>query len=524
MLLTKYQNSPLGLNFLTTLVLSSAMLLSLSFSEVKGEVSGSVWQEFYSDQDAFVPLGEHSGVREELPSAQLLSADLDLFRSQLHKLFSMRIELINLTKLLAIKIEQHLPFSSSELRELNRQFTLRLAIRNQFIDLIDRYIPFIRNNELETKFRHKGVSLSLAINLVLIDDHDTVLRFFQQEARLRKILNGEDPSNSREPGQLWQSLKKFHKLKYLFAKVKGIKLFNRYYDEFRRDLEGDLDFKFISIVITGSETYKEYVANPDSGYLRELFRHFALIYWHRRLASGDQAVRALEALSATASELFSNVVGQVGWRRGKLDGDLGLQYTLISSLKPLDILTEKTPFRLTDSFIPGFWGHNALWLGSKEQLVELGLWAHPAITPHHDLIEKGYGIIEALREGVILSTLLSFTNVDSLGLLRNRSITSEERRQGILSAFSHLGKPYDFSYDIQTADALICSELIYLTFDQINWPTRYHVGRWTLLPDDVVSRSLNGGPLKVEQLYLDGKQIADDPSGEMASLMQSYQR
>ncbi|MBT3236914.1 MAG: hypothetical protein HN353_13245 [Bdellovibrionales bacterium] len=490
-------------------------------------VPGNVWQDFYTDDEAYHRLVDEPGERtdEELPSEALLKSDIDFFKQQLQQLFSMRIELINLTDQLRIKIEQHQPFSSRELQELNRQFTLRLAIRNDFISLIDRYIPFIRSDDLESTFRHKGISFALALNLALIDDHDTVLRFFEKEARLRKILNEDDPSNSREPHQLWKSLKKFHKLKYLFAKVQGIKIFNKYYDQFRSELEGDLDFNFIAKIIIGSETYKEYISHPNNGYWQELFRHFATIYWHRRLASEDQARRALGALSSTASEMFSTVVGQVGWRRGMLDGDLELEQSLTAILEPLDIITEKTPFRLTDSFIPGFWGHNALWLGSKEQLVELGLWAHPAVTPHHTLIEQGYGIIEAIRKGVMLSTIELFTNVDSLGVLRKGEITSGELRRGIINAFNHLGKPYDFSYDIETSDALICSELIYLTFERIFWPTRYYLGRWTLLPDDVVSRTLDSGPLSVELLYLDGEQIESNlVVGEMARLMESYQR
>ena len=30
-----------------------------------------------------------------------------------------------------------------------------------------------------------------------------------------------------------------------------------------------------------------------------------------------------------------------------------------------DILLEKTPFRLTDKLIPGYWGHAAVWIGGE---------------------------------------------------------------------------------------------------------------------------------------------------------------
>ena len=39
----------------------------------------------------------------------------------------------------------------------------------------------------------------------------------------------------------------------------------------------------------------------------------------------------------------------------------------------LDLLLEKTPFRLTDKTIPGFWGHVGLWIGDQQDLEELGI-------------------------------------------------------------------------------------------------------------------------------------------------------
>ena len=47
---------------------------------------------------------------------------------------------------------------------------------------------------------------------------------------------------------------------------------------------------------------------------------------------------------------------------------------LASQLKPLDILLEKTPFRITDKFIPGYYGHLAIWIGTEQDLREAGVW------------------------------------------------------------------------------------------------------------------------------------------------------
>ena len=66
-------------------------------------------------------------------------------------------------------------------------------------------------------------------------------------------------------------------------------------------------------------------------------------------------------------------------RKGKLHGKPAIQAALASQLRPLDLLLEKTPFRLTDAFIPGHFGHVAIWLGTEAELRELGLWEHPVV-------------------------------------------------------------------------------------------------------------------------------------------------
>lgn len=68
------------------------------------------------------------------------------------------------------------------------------------------------------------------------------------------------------------------------------------------------------------------------------------------------------------SMLFGNAVGLVESRRGKLDDRPELAARVSKRARAGDILLEKTPFRLTDSFIPGHWGHVAIWAGTPEEL------------------------------------------------------------------------------------------------------------------------------------------------------------
>ena len=78
-----------------------------------------------------------------------------------------------------------------------------------------------------------------------------------------------------------------------------------------------------------------------------------------------------------ASKLFGNTVGLVQTRHGKLHGNARVVKDLKSQMKPLDVLLERTPFRLTAQFIPGYFGHVAIWVGTPDEIKAMGLWDHP---------------------------------------------------------------------------------------------------------------------------------------------------
>jgi len=192
------------------------------------------------------------------------------------------------------------------------------------------------------------------------------------------------------------------------------------------------------------------------------------------------------------SMVFGNAVGLVESRKGKLDDQPAILERVSSRLRAGDILLEKTPFRLTDSFIPGHWGHVAVWVGTPDELRALGIWEHPVVRKYHAEIEAGRGVVEALRAGVKMNTMRHFMNIDDLAVLRDQTIFETQRVQAILQALRQVGKGYDFNFDVQSTDRIVCSELVYHTFIHRQWPTAKALGRVTISPDNVALHSLPG--------------------------------
>lgn len=161
--------------------------------------------------------------------------------------------------------------------------------------------------------------------------------------------------------------------------------------------------------------------------------------------------------------------------------------------KPGDILIERQNWFLSRAFMPGYWAHAALYVGSVQDLVAMGLDEDPRVKPHWRKFtqrdEEGheYVILEAVPAGVRMTTMEHCMGVaDSAAILRPR-LSREQIREAIAVAFSHLGKPYDFEFDFFSTDKLVCTELVYRAYDKdMNFPLVDVMGRRTLPPTEMV--------------------------------------
>jgi hypothetical protein len=139
-------------------------------------------------------------------------------------------------------------------------------------------------------------------------------------------------------------------------------------------------------------------------------------------------------------------------------------------LKPGDIFLERRNWFLSNAFLPGFWPHSALYIGTPEDLKELGIADDPEIkrrwTEYTRKTHDGgiHTIIEAVSEGVIFNTAEESMHADNVVILRPR-LSREQIAKAIVRAFSHHGKPYDFEFDFFTSDKLVCTELLYRSYE-----------------------------------------------------------
>jgi len=171
---------------------------------------------------------------------------------------------------------------------------------------------------------------------------------------------------------------------------------------------------------------------------------------------------------------------------------------LRAKLQPGDIILERRNWYVSNAFLPGYWPHAALYVGTPEDLQKLGLHHDPRVQAHWSKYAqqdaKGHALVvlESISEGVTFTSLEhSVGGADSVALLRPR-LTQDQKREAIARAFSHAGKPYDFEFDFFTSDKLVCTELVYRAYDgHLQFPLKDILGTRTLPAIELVRKFSN---------------------------------
>ncbi len=228
-----------------------------------------------------------------------------------------------------------------------------------------------------------------------------------------------------------------------------------------------------------------------------------------KLAAGaDELHDAAGAGFYRASSGVSTLIGDTRLRaprEGRALISSGQLAELHGRLRPGDILIERRNWYLSNAFLPGYWPHAALYVGTAAELRSLGIADDPRIAGKlaafaaPDELGHAHAVIEAMSEGVVFTSAEhSIGEADGVAVLRPR-VDDAARREIIARAFDHSGKPYDFDFDFFSADKLVCTEVVYRATDgYVTLPLVEVLGRRTLPALEIVRYALS--PAGREQL------------------------
>lgn len=178
-------------------------------------------------------------------------------------------------------------------------------------------------------------------------------------------------------------------------------------------------------------------------------------------------------------------------------------------LQPTDIIIVRKEFAVTNYFLPGYWPHVAFVLGNESALANFrrsavhsnaqGNFNTPdfvAADQWQAFIDTGTPacVVESMKDGVLVRDIASPLASDSFVVIRPR-LSADDVLVATQKAMRHVGKPYDFNFDLRRSDRLVCTEVVYRALEgvgSIRFPLVQRMGRPTLSGLDLVQMSLNG--------------------------------
>ncbi len=438
-------------------------------------------------------------------SNEIAQKNINDFKALITKLIDNRYFAIDTYE----EANEHKPLRGKDLDNIHHMLLNYIATKDKLEYYINRYKNLATDNNNYNSQNLTLVMISLAADLIRYDNYLLSYKNFIDSNRLRRLVNKADKGYNLKANILYEISKSYNSKKNRDDLEKMIKFYKKHIKNASNNNEF---FFYLKNIIENSISYQNLINNID------LLQSNINTIEKKSLDTGSNIRHKI--LNET-SKGFGNTVGIVETRKGKFYNKEDVILNIKANIKAGDLLLEKTPFRLTDKLIPGYWGHAAVYIGTKEELIELGLWENPIVKKYHKEIEQGKVIAEALRDDVQLNTIKHFLNIDDLAILHNDYESYEEKRERIILTLRQIGKKYDFEFDVETSDKIFCAELVYASYFSINWKTKNNAGTYTTTPDDIAYESIKDStPFDITILYHDGKEVKYNKKEYMKQLLE----
>lgn len=367
-------------------------------------------------------------------------------------------------------------------RHIAQAYAQYLAMRKALFSIAFRYKDYDKIQAPE--LRDQAFLLAYASGLTLYRNAVVFVMLFKDQPNARKKLNEANPvlgipANTLD--ELYANITTPANVKLV---IQGVEDFNNQ----KAQLKGAklLQQEGLISLIERLERYEQ-----------------QLIDAYKHLSEGQRDIiwtRVNSKLKGPAYQAQSMVSMLVGHIRSPLYTE-GLSPShviddLQPQLKPGDIILTRRDGYLSNTFLPGNWGHAAMYIGTPEQLKALGsdpeLEAQLATFKGRDKDGHPFTAIEAIGEGVRFSSIPFALHADMVAVVRPK-VAPEVIRQAITRAIKLRGVPYDFSFDLSSQDKIICTELVYRAYaPHLEMSMEEVMGRKTLKPDGLL-RALNPG-------------------------------
>lgn len=156
----------------------------------------------------------------------------------------------------------------------------------------------------------------------------------------------------------------------------------------------------------------------------------------------------------------------------------GIAQEILELLQPGDVLVTRKEYAFSNYFLPGYWPHVAMYVGNQQ-------------------------VVESMKDGVQEREMASPFGNDSVAVIRP-VLDAASIEHAIGRARSHVGKPYDFDFDFTRADRLVCTEVVYRSYEGLGgmkFSLVRRAGRQTVSAEDLLTLALEQQTFQTVAVY-----------------------
>lgn len=384
-------------------------------------------------------------------------------------------------------------FTPTEDEQIRHQVVSYAQWRAALFDIIYRLTDGLSDTDAERANDPPRFVTAFAAAVLLVDAARFLRDTWDQDALAVRKLNEPEPHFGIEAGLYGTVQKSLTDPEHAWMLYRT----TAFYDKVLPDLEGtaaddpamrdllDVIGRYIDRVRVGKGTYLK-------ARLRVRGRQA------NRQITGGPLLRAVYAIQESISRMAAHVSVRPGHTPSLPQH---VRDRLAPLLRPGDIFVVRKEHVITNYFLPGYWPHAAMYLGTPEDLAAIGLDDDEHVRPRWAKIDVRVGherrrVLEAMADGVNIRAIDSPYSADAIAVIRPQ-IASEDIARAIARGMFHEGKTYDFDFDFTRSDRLVCSEVVYRSFEGVGgiaFELTRRAGRMTLAAQDllVMARQRNG--------------------------------
>lgn len=194
------------------------------------------------------------------------------------------------------------------------------------------------------------------------------------------------------------------------------------------------------------------------------------------------------------------------WRQPKIPKKIAEELMIL--MQPGDVIITRKEYVMTNYFLPGYWPHAALYLGRLNELEKIGIGNSIRLKKVWEKLKNiaapnSLRVLEALKDGVKVRSIESPFKNDAIAIIRPK-LDWEYVKKAIARGLTHSGKPYDFDFDFRQSSRLVCTEVIYRTYEGIggmHFKLGERAGRLNLSAEDMLNMALKEDQFQPIAIY-----------------------